>query len=143
MPIIVESRKRDRTSDAEESNPCRKRVGQNADSQSSLEVQPKVTRAEDIADPFILTEPPVVGKSQLHRSHTLETCAGIILCTRCGFYCIHLASSLALPCRNKLSKTGHYNIARWCKGHTAAPKVQWPDPSPAAAVRRVIWRSSV
>ena len=40
--------------------------------------------------PPLLAEPPVVGRKRLHRSHRLEHCKGIILCTRCGyFFCDH------------------------------------------------------
>ena len=65
------------------------------------------------------------------------------MCMRCGFYAISLAGKLAKECSGKLTKTGKYNILRWCRGQTPALDLEWPDPSPANAARQVIWKSRV
>ena len=88
----------------------------------------------------LLEEPPWVGRRQFDRSHSLEACKGIIMCVNCGFFAISDATSLAKPCSRKLSRTGSLTLGRWCKGQTPALKVNWPDASPGAAGRRLIWK---
>ena len=89
--------------------------------------------------PPLLAEPPIVGKKRLHRSHRLEHCRGIIICTRCGYFSVTRARELTRPCTGKPTINTRKYLDRWSQGLTPKAALSWPETFDSLA-SGLIWR---
>ena len=92
-----------------------------------------------------LAEPPVVGQTRLHASHTLAYRDGVIICLRCGYYAVSKAARLAVECKPlnvAVRSRGQEALSRWRRGLLPFAKMALPEILPTLP-EGIIWRSRV
>ena len=84
---------------------------------------------ESAADPPLLLppQPPLIGRTRLHASHTIMHDRGCFICTRCGYFVTINPIKLARPCTVQLTKYSRQCLTRFRSGRFPKSGNSWPE----------------
>ena len=101
----------------------------------------RTARQEPSMPPAMAVQPPIIGKTRLHRSHCIQHDRGVFICTQCWAYAIQLARKLAEPCPGTTSTGSATFLRRFKEGKCPRSGGDYPDPF-TRLPSCLIWRPS-
>lgn len=67
-----------------------------------------------------------LGEGELHHSHRMHHCRGIVWCWRCGCYASETARGLHKVCEGQPTRGQHYFLKRLAERKTPRKSMSWP-----------------